>query len=75
MLDYEKVLLMWRYRFITDSWGWEIPNGKVDDGKSLCRQLHEKLKRKPQGARTNYVLCVFATVKWNPRCGPSHFLR
>lgn len=29
------VLLLWRHRFITDSWGWEIPAGRVDDGESF----------------------------------------
>lgn len=29
-----EVLLLWRHRFITDTWGWEIPAGKVDDGES-----------------------------------------
>ncbi len=29
------VLLMWRHRFITDEWGWEIPAGRVDAGESL----------------------------------------
>jgi 8-oxo-dGTP pyrophosphatase MutT (NUDIX family) len=24
------VLLLWRHRFITDAWGWEIPGGQVD---------------------------------------------
>jgi 8-oxo-dGTP pyrophosphatase MutT (NUDIX family) len=28
------VLLLWRHRFITDSWGWEIPAGRIDDGES-----------------------------------------
>jgi hypothetical protein len=28
------VLLLWRHRFITDRWGWEIPAGRVDDGES-----------------------------------------
>jgi 8-oxo-dGTP pyrophosphatase MutT (NUDIX family) len=28
------VLLLWRHRFITDTWGWEIPAGAVDDGES-----------------------------------------
>ncbi|HTO00561.1 MAG TPA: NUDIX hydrolase [Microthrixaceae bacterium] len=27
------VLLLWRHRFITDSWGWEIPAGGVDPGE------------------------------------------
>jgi len=29
------VLLLRRHRFITDSWGWEIPAGRVDPGESL----------------------------------------
>jgi 8-oxo-dGTP pyrophosphatase MutT (NUDIX family) len=29
------VLLLWRHRFITDTWGWEIPAGKVEAGESL----------------------------------------
>jgi 8-oxo-dGTP pyrophosphatase MutT (NUDIX family) len=24
------ILLMWRHRFITDTWGWEIPAGRVE---------------------------------------------
>jgi 8-oxo-dGTP pyrophosphatase MutT (NUDIX family) len=29
------VLLLWRHRFITDTWGWEIPAGAVDEGETL----------------------------------------
>lgn len=29
------VLLLWRHRFITDSWGWEIPAGRVERGESI----------------------------------------
>jgi 8-oxo-dGTP pyrophosphatase MutT (NUDIX family) len=25
------ILLLWRHRFITDSWGWEIPAGRIDE--------------------------------------------
>ncbi|MGH9186918.1 MAG: NUDIX hydrolase, partial [Acidimicrobiales bacterium] len=28
------VLMMWRHRFITDTWGWEIPAGRIDPGES-----------------------------------------
>jgi 8-oxo-dGTP pyrophosphatase MutT (NUDIX family) len=28
------VLLLWRHRFITDSWGWEVPAGAIDPGES-----------------------------------------
>ena len=29
-----RVLLIWRHRFITDTWGWEIPLGKVEENES-----------------------------------------
>jgi 8-oxo-dGTP pyrophosphatase MutT (NUDIX family) len=28
------VLLLWRHRFITDTWGWEVPAGRVEAGES-----------------------------------------
>lgn len=28
------VLLLWRHRFVNDSWGWEIPGGRIDEGES-----------------------------------------
>ena len=27
------LLLIWRHRFITDTWGWEIPAGRIDAGE------------------------------------------
>jgi len=29
------VLLLWRHRFITETWGWEIPAGRVEPGETL----------------------------------------
>ena len=31
------MLLLWRHRFITDTWGWEIPVGKIDPGEDPVR--------------------------------------
>lgn len=28
------VLLLWRHRMATDTWGWEIPAGRIDDGET-----------------------------------------
>ena len=28
------LLLLWRHRFITDTWGWEVPAGRVDPGET-----------------------------------------
>ena len=32
--DQDHVLLVWRHRFITKSWGWELPGGIVDSGET-----------------------------------------
>ncbi len=31
------VLLLWRHRFTTDSWGWEIPAGRIDAGETAIQ--------------------------------------
>jgi 8-oxo-dGTP pyrophosphatase MutT (NUDIX family) len=33
--DKDEVLLLWRHRFIPDTWGWELPSGKVEDGEDI----------------------------------------
>lgn len=30
----DRVLLLWRHRFITDVWGWEIPIGTLEPGET-----------------------------------------
>jgi 8-oxo-dGTP pyrophosphatase MutT (NUDIX family) len=30
------VLLLWRHRFITDTWGWEVPAGRIDPGETAA---------------------------------------
>ncbi|WP_051107866.1 NUDIX hydrolase [Actinomadura atramentaria] len=32
--DARRVLMIWRHRFITDAWGWEIPIGRIEDGET-----------------------------------------
>jgi 8-oxo-dGDP phosphatase len=29
--DDERVLMLWRHRFVSDRWGWELPGGLVDE--------------------------------------------
>jgi 8-oxo-dGTP pyrophosphatase MutT (NUDIX family) len=31
----DEVLLLWRHRFILDTYGWELPSGGVEPGESL----------------------------------------
>ncbi|WP_067803837.1 NUDIX hydrolase [Actinomadura formosensis] len=41
-----RVLLIWRHRFITGQWGWEIPGGRVEPGEdpaeAAARELIEE---------------------------------
>ncbi|MGW1711253.1 NUDIX domain-containing protein [Streptomyces sp. NPDC002206] len=38
----DRVLMLWRYRFVADKWGWELPGGIVDEGEdALATALRE----------------------------------
>jgi 8-oxo-dGTP pyrophosphatase MutT (NUDIX family) len=37
-----QVLLLWRHRFITDSWGWEIPAGRIEAGETIAGAAHRE---------------------------------
>jgi len=56
----EGVLLIHRHRFITDTWGWEIPAGGVDPGESIddaaIREATEETGWAPASVRP---LCSF----------------
>jgi 8-oxo-dGDP phosphatase len=45
------VLLLWRHRFITDTWGWEVPAGGVEPGESpaeaAAREVYEETGWEP----------------------------
>jgi 8-oxo-dGTP pyrophosphatase MutT (NUDIX family) len=47
----DRVLLVWRHRFITGSWGWEIPLGTVEDGEmpqaAAAREVEEQTGWRP----------------------------
>ncbi|MFC5187156.1 NUDIX hydrolase [Actinomadura harenae] len=49
--EQQRVLLMWRHRFIVDVWGWEIPIGKIEDGESAmvaaARECEEETGWRP----------------------------
>jgi 8-oxo-dGTP pyrophosphatase MutT (NUDIX family) len=32
--DQDRVLMLWRHRFVADAWGWELPGGIVEAGES-----------------------------------------
>ena len=49
------VLLLWRHRFITDSWGWEIPAGGIEPDETpeaaAVRETVEETGWEPSGLR------------------------
>jgi 8-oxo-dGTP pyrophosphatase MutT (NUDIX family) len=52
--DRQEVLLLYRHRFITDTWGWEIPAGGVDAGEAPAdaarREAVEETGWRPAGS-------------------------
>lgn len=48
--QHRRVLLLWRHRFITDTWGWEIPVGRTEPARARPRRRPGKWRRRPAGA-------------------------
>ncbi|CAG7637581.1 GntR family transcriptional regulator [Actinacidiphila bryophytorum] len=50
--DQDRVLMLWRYRFVPQQWGWELPGGIVDageDGKATAlREVEEETGWRPR---------------------------
>ena len=49
--DDGRFLLLWRHRFITDAWGWEVPAGWADPGEdppsAIRREIEEETGWRP----------------------------
>lgn len=50
-VDAGRVLLIWRHRHVTDTWGWEIPTGRVEEGETpeqaASREVEEETGWRP----------------------------
>ncbi|GIJ76575.1 ADP-ribose pyrophosphatase YjhB, NUDIX family [Micromonospora phaseoli] len=53
VVDRDRILLLWRHRFITNTWGWEIPGGAVEPGEepvaAARRETAEETGWRPDG--------------------------
>ncbi|MEU4212735.1 NUDIX domain-containing protein [Streptomyces sp. NPDC026206] len=47
----DRVLMLWRYRFVPQQWGWELPGGIVDEGEdphaAALREVEEETGWRP----------------------------
>jgi 8-oxo-dGTP pyrophosphatase MutT (NUDIX family) len=50
--DSERVLLIWRHRFVTGQWLWELPGGFIDPGEdgaaAAAREVEEETGYRPR---------------------------
>ena len=69
VVDAERgVLLLYRHRFITDTWGWEIPAGGVDAGEALADAAARELREETGWAVTSPPAPIGT---WHPSNGLS----
>lgn len=51
--DQDRVFLMWRHRFVSDTWNWELPGGLIDADEDPAvtaeREILEETGYRPKG--------------------------
>lgn len=63
--DQDRVLLMWRHRFIIDRWCWELPGGYVDDEEDIDAAASRELLEET-GWRAD---CLEQLISYQPMAG------
>lgn len=70
----DRVLLLWRHRFIPNSWGWELPSGIADPAEDLAAAAREALKGIRLGTTTAAAAAAPGALRRSDRLGPPHLL-
>jgi 8-oxo-dGTP pyrophosphatase MutT (NUDIX family) len=60
-----RVLLLWRHRFVSDRWGWELPGGLVDEDEEPAEAARRELEEET-GYRAERVEQL---ITFQPRAG------
>ena len=47
--DQDRVLLLWRHRFVQDKWGWELAGGLIDEGEEPSETAVRELEQPATG--------------------------
>jgi 8-oxo-dGTP pyrophosphatase MutT (NUDIX family) len=63
--DADRVLMLWRHRFVMDRWGWELPGGLVDEDEEPAEAAQRELEEET-GYRAGRVEPLIA---FQPRAG------
>ena len=58
-IDGDHTLLIWRHRYITDTWGWEIPAGWADPGEDLTTTAAREIEEET-GYRVGAIAPLFS---------------
>jgi 8-oxo-dGDP phosphatase len=61
--DADRVLLLWRHRFVPDRWGWEVPGGLVDEGEEPAEAARRELEEET-GYRAGRVEQLITFQPW-----------
>jgi 8-oxo-dGDP phosphatase len=69
----DSVLLMWRHRHITDTWGWEIPSGRVDEGETPAQAAAREAEEET-GWRPGPLRLLVASQPSNGSVDSVHYL-
>jgi 8-oxo-dGDP phosphatase len=43
--EQDRVLLLWRHRFVQDRWGWELPGGLIDEDEEPIETAKRELEQ------------------------------